>query len=132
MLLHYNWPGFNISSWLVTQGVPYTEPLDSHIVDNLMSDLSMAQYLLEPSCSWTSAQYSDAAAMWTNCMNLVIYILKLFFLFSSSFQKDYKMEAVKLTFIYQLKIKTSAYSMMFILQKLTFQNLWKLLYLDIF
>lgn len=88
-----------------------------------MSDLSMAQYLLEPSCSWTSAQYSDAAAMWTNCMNLVIYILKLFFLFSSSFQKDYKMEAVKLTFIYQLKIKTSAYSMMFILQKLTFQNL---------
>lgn len=132
MLLHYNWPGFNISSWLVTQGVPYTEPLDSHIVDNLMSDLSMAQYLLEPSCSWTSAKYSDAAAMWTNCMNLVIYIPKLFFLFSSSFQKDYKMEAVKLTFIYQLKIKTSAYSMMFILQKLTFQNLWKLLYLDIF
>lgn len=132
MLLHYKWPGFNISSWLVTQGVPHTEPLDSHIVDNLMSDLSVAQYLLEPSCSWTSAQYSDAAAMWTNCTNLVIYILKLFFLFSSSFQKDYKMEAVKLTFIYQLKIKTSAYSMMFILQKLTFQNLWKLLYLDIF
>lgn len=79
MFLHYNWPGFNISSWLSTQGVPYTEPLDSHIVDNLMSDLSMAQFLLEPSCSWTSALYSGVAAKWTNCMNPVIYTNLSFF-----------------------------------------------------
>lgn len=109
--------------------MPYTEPLDSHIVDNLMSDLSMAQYLLEPSCSWTSAQYSDAAAMWTNCMNLVIYILKLFFLFSSSFQKDYKMEVVKLTFIYQNKNKCIFHDVHS--PEVNFSEPMKALYLDI-
>jgi hypothetical protein len=59
--------GFNISNWLANQGVPYTEPLDSSVVDILMSDLSVAQFQLEPSCSWTSSLYSDVATKWNSC-----------------------------------------------------------------
>ena len=59
--------GFNITHWLSGQGVPYTEPLDSSVAGNLMSDLSLPQFLLEPPCSWNSAQYSDVAAKWTSC-----------------------------------------------------------------
>eukprot|EP00105_Crassostrea_gigas_P044578 XP_019928726.1 PREDICTED: uncharacterized protein LOC105342845 [Crassostrea gigas] len=52
--------GFSLAAWQIAEGVANTMPIDSSVVDNLFSDLSVAALVSSPPCSWTDNDYLNA------------------------------------------------------------------------
>lgn len=59
--------GFSLAAWQIAEGVANTIPLDSSVVDNLLSDLNVAALVSSPPCSWTDNEYSNAITNLQKC-----------------------------------------------------------------
>ena len=52
--------GFSLAAWQIAEGVANTFPIDSSVVDNLLSDLNVAALISYPACSPTDSEYANA------------------------------------------------------------------------
>ncbi|XP_062581277.1 uncharacterized protein LOC134243073, partial [Saccostrea cucullata] len=52
--------GFSLAAWQIVEGVANTVPIDSSVVDNLLSNLNVAALMYYPSCAWTDIEYSSS------------------------------------------------------------------------
>ena len=68
--------GFSLAAWQIAEGVVNTFPIDSGVVDNLLSDLNVAALISYPACSPTDSEYANAMTNLQKCMNLNIELLR--------------------------------------------------------
>lgn len=59
--------GFSLAAWQIAEGIANTIPIDSSVVDNLLSDLNVAALVSTPPCSWTDNEYSNVITNLQKC-----------------------------------------------------------------
>ncbi|KAK3101942.1 hypothetical protein FSP39_007535 [Pinctada imbricata] len=57
---------FNLTSWLISESLPDTDPLQEFVVTRLMTELGLTKYLGDSQCDVSSATYTPSVNGWKN------------------------------------------------------------------